>query len=109
MFHFKILENLFRNSQVSSLELISHHNFPRGLPEEKNMLDNLYYNFVVCLPSGHKRSSLPQPTLALPPPVPFTQQPPQLPRVKRGRPVTAKPQWEEPNQLLCQPTWMSSK
>lgn len=43
MFHFKILENLFRNSQVSSLELISHHNFPRGLPEKNNMLDNLYY------------------------------------------------------------------
>lgn len=35
MFHFKILENLFRNSQVLSLELISHHNFPRGLPEKK--------------------------------------------------------------------------
>lgn len=68
MFHFKILENLFRNSQVSSLELISHHNFPRGLPEKKTCLIIFITVQLCCLSSFRPQTEQPPTTNSGPSP-----------------------------------------
>ena len=96
---------------VSALTGFCHSVRAMAGKEERCVLRSLLlHNFnVLCLRSGRKRTRLLHPAPVPPPPAALTQQPTRPPQVRPRRPVRSKLRWEEPNQLLCQPTWMSSR